>query len=157
MPNLFDQRLQAAATELIESGGVTDVRVLQGGSVITGVVGKHRVYIRRLTGGAKIEGECNCSERSPCVHVAAVSIAAEKNPTAETATLLRSPSTPQSNSIQQQRLLYLLGPKSPGAELSVFVGQPGNAQPFAFRSSLGGGGFPRYVEAADKEILKALA
>ena len=39
----------------------------------------------------------------------------------------------------------------------MFVGQSGNAQPFAFRSSLGGNGFPRYVEAADKEILKALA
>jgi superfamily II DNA or RNA helicase len=157
MPNLFDQRLQAAATELIESGGVTDVRVLQGGNVITGVVGKHRVYIRRLAGGAKIEGECNCSERSPCVHVAAVSIAAEKNPTAQTATSPRSPATPQSNSVQQQRLLYLLSPKSPGAQLAVFVGQSGNAQPFAFRSSLGGSGFPRYVEASDKDILKALA
>ena len=157
MPNLFDQRLQAAAIELIENGGVTDVRVLQGGNVITGVVGKHRVYIRRLADGAKIEGECNCSERSPCVHVAAVSMAAEKSPTGQTAASPRSTATPQNNSAQQQRLLYLLSPKSSGAQLEVFVGQPGNAQPFAFRSSLGGSGFPRYVEASDKEILKALA
>src|ERR1700722_6089990 len=108
MPNLFDQRLEAAATQLIESGGVTDVRVLQGGNVITGVVGKHRVYIRRLAGGVKIEGECNCSERSPCVHVAAVSLAAEKSPPGQTAASPRSPATPQNNSVQQQRLLYLL-------------------------------------------------
>ena len=157
MPNLFDQRLEAAAAQLIESGGVTDVRVLQGGNVITGVVGKHRVYIRRLAGGAKIEGECNCSERSPCIHVAAVAIAAEKNPTAQTATAPRGPAASPGNSVQQQRLLYLLSLESAGAQLSVFVGQPNNAQPFAFRSSLGGNGFPRYVEPADKEILKALA
>ena len=163
MSNLFDQPLAAAATQLIESGGVTDVRILQGGNVITGVVGKHRVYIRRLAEGGKIEGECNCNERSPCVHVAAVVIAAEKNPTAPIPAAHASAATSPNSPAQQQRLLYVLspgisGPPGPrGAQLSVFVGQPANAQPFAFRSSLGGSGFPRYVEAADKEILKALS
>jgi len=153
MSNPFDPRLEAAATRLIESGGVTDVRILQGGSVITAVVGKHRVYIRRLAGGGKIEGECNCSERSPCVHVAAAVIAAEKTPAAQAPTSARGPATSSGSSVQQQRLLYLL---SPGIQVSVFVGQSGSAQPFAFRSSLGGNGFPRYVDAADREILKAL-
>jgi superfamily II DNA or RNA helicase len=153
MPNHFDQRLEAAATQLIESGGVTDVRVLQGGGVITGVVGKHRVYVRRLAGGGKIEGECNCNERSPCVHVAAVVIAAEKSPTAQAPATRAGAATSSNSPAQQQRLLYVLSP----GQISVFVGQPANAQPFTFRSSSGGNGFPRYVEAADKEILKALS
>ena len=158
MSNLFDSRLEAAATQLIAAGGVTDVRVLQGGGVVTGVVGKHRVYIRRLAGGSKIEGECNCSERSPCVHVAAVTLAAEKNPAAPASGPQRSPIASQGSAIQQQRLLYLLGPAASGVQIDVFVGQPGGsgAQPFAFRSSSGDNGFPRYVEAADKEILKRL-
>jgi superfamily II DNA or RNA helicase len=78
---IFGERLHGAATQLVDSGSVTDARILQGGAVVTGVVGKHRVYIRRASvagGGWKIEGECNCSERSPCVHVAAVLIAAER-------------------------------------------------------------------------------
>src|SRR5581483_11467355 len=141
MSNLFDPRLEAAATQLIESGGVTDVRILQGGSVITGVIGKHRVYIRRLAGGGKIEGECNCSERSPCVHVAAAVIAAEKTPATRAPTPTRGPTTSSGSPVQQQRLLYLLSPAPP--QVSVFVGQSGSAQPFAFRSSSGGNGFPR--------------
>jgi superfamily II DNA or RNA helicase len=83
---IFGERLYGAAAQLVDSGSVTDARVLQGGAVVTGVVGKHRVYIRRagVTGGtSKIEGECNCSERSPCVHVAAVLIAAERGGTAQ--------------------------------------------------------------------------
>jgi superfamily II DNA or RNA helicase len=161
MPSLFDPfdpRLEAAATQLIANGGVTDVRILQGGGVVTGVVGKHRVYIRRLAGSGKIEGECNCNERSPCVHVAAVVIAAEKNPAAQPSSPQRGPVGSPGSPVQQQRLLYLLKPKLPlGIQVDVFVGQPGGAQPFAFRSSLGGEGFPRYVEATDKLILKELA
>ena len=158
MSNLFDSRLEAAATQLIAGGGVTDVRILQGGGVVTGVVGKHRVYIRRLAGGSKIEGECNCNERSPCVHVAAVALAAEKSPAAQPSGPPRSPVASQASPVQQQRLLYLLGPIASGIQVDVFVGQPGGngAQPFAFRSSSGANGFPRYVEAADKAILKRL-
>ena len=160
MTSLFDPRLEAAATQLIAAGGVTDVRILQGGGVITGVVGKHRVYIRRLAESGKIDGECNCNERSPCVHVAAAVLAAEKNPTSEVPAARRSVATSPSGTAQQQRLLYLLSPGNPGSrriQLAVFVGQPGNAQPFAFRSSSGNNEFPRYVEASDKEILKALS
>jgi superfamily II DNA or RNA helicase len=83
---IFGERLHSAAAQLVDSGSVTDARILQGGAVVTGVVGKHRVYIRRAGvagGGSKIEGECNCSERSPCVHVAAVLIAAERGGTAQ--------------------------------------------------------------------------
>jgi superfamily II DNA or RNA helicase len=153
----FDSRLEAAATQLIANGGVTDVRILQGGGVVTGVVGKHRVYIRRLAGGGKIEGECNCSERSPCVHVAAVTIAAQKNPTTQPAGPQRGSMSSPVSAARQQRLLYLFKPRFGGVQVEVFVGQGAGAQPFAFRSSLGGEGFPRYVEAVDKVILKELA
>jgi len=57
---IFDERLYGAAERLVENGSVLDVRILQGGSVITGVVEaeqpanqpaiKHRVYIRRSNG-----------------------------------------------------------------------------------------------------------
>lgn len=143
---------------MTDTPAVTDIRILQGGAVITGVVGKHRVYIRRLAGGSKIEGECNCNERSPCAHVAAVVLAAEKSPGAQApATAPRAANAAgPNNSAQQQRLLYLLDNSAQGVRLSVWVGQQGNVQPFALRSSLGGDAFPRYVESADKEILKAI-
>jgi superfamily II DNA or RNA helicase len=150
---LFGQSLYSAAVGLVESGGVREVRILQGGTVVTGVVGKHRVYIRRP--GGRLEGECNCHERSPCVHVAAVAIAAEQNtaapaPTTQHQDLRHDPG-------QQQRLCYLLGP---GPHVSVWVGrsidQGNSLQPFEFRSSLGSNAFPRYVAAVDKEILESL-
>jgi superfamily II DNA or RNA helicase len=93
--------LYDAAQRLIDGGCVLDVRVLQAGCVVTGVVGdepssgaggiKHRVYIRRpavnqaerLQGrdldDPRIEAECSCAERSLCAHIAAVSIAATSN------------------------------------------------------------------------------
>jgi superfamily II DNA or RNA helicase len=61
----------------VEGGGARDVRILQAGAVVTGVVGNARVYIRRSNG--KLEGECSCNERGVCVHVVAVSIAAERS------------------------------------------------------------------------------
>src|SRR6202789_3399556 len=86
----FDTQQYATAQRLVDIGCVSDVRILQGGSVVTGITGAdpqtqqgaagHRVYIQyRNTDGLKIEGECGCGERSPCVHVAAVAIAAAKS------------------------------------------------------------------------------
>ncbi|MDB6010115.1 MAG: hypothetical protein JWL65_2365 [Gammaproteobacteria bacterium] len=165
-----------------------EVRILQDGSVVTGVVGKHRVYIRRLrgVGGSwKIEGECNCSERSPCAHVAAVLIAAEGRAAgtgvaarggtgigadagaggagsfAQRSTAAATRGAPA----VQQRLLYLLNKTPHGLRVSAWVGQSAPAtsrtatdtvSPFTIRSSLGGADFPRYVEPGDKEILRAL-
>jgi superfamily II DNA or RNA helicase len=217
---VFGERLYGAAAELVAGGSVTDVRVLQGGSVVTGVVGKHRVYIRRACvggggggGGGKIEGECNCSGRSPCVHVAAALIAADSAGTAPggagrsagvgtgigsgagvstsagvgvgsgagngagvgfgpdvgAATFAQRPTATRGSPAQQQRLLYLLNTAARGLRITVWVGQsgprgptrygtsPNTAQPFSLRSSLGGTDFPRYVDASDKEILKALS
>ena len=196
------ERLYGAAAELAASGVVTDVRILQGGGVVAGVVGKHRVYIRRASvagGGWKIEGECNCSERGICVHVAAVLIAAERglgaagrsagvganagvgtntSTLADVGTSLNAamdagarplthrPTAPRSEPAHQQRLLYLLDMAAQALRISVWVAQSGSRRatsqsapdivhPFALRSSQGID-FPRYVDASDKEILKAL-
>ena len=150
MRELFGQSLYSAAVGLVEGGGVREVRVLQGGTVITGVVGKHRVYVRRPAGNARLEGECNCNEHNPCVHVAAVVIAAAQNTATPTPTTQHP--GPRQDPGQQQRLLYLLGP---GPRVSVWVGQGNSLQPFEIRSSLGSGAFPRYVTPIDKEILQA--
>ena len=227
---VFGERLYGAAAELVASGSVTDVRVLQGGSVVTGVVGKHRVYIRCASGGAggwKIQGECNCSERSPCVHVAAALIAADSGGTAPgaagrsagvgigigsgarvgtnnsagigvgpgvgnsagvgvgpgadnsagvgdgpnvgAAPSAQRPTATRGSPAQQQRLLYLLNRAAHGLRIAVWVGQsgprgparygttPNTVHPFALRSSLSDTDFPRYVDATDKEILRALS
>jgi superfamily II DNA or RNA helicase len=82
----FGDVLYGAAERLVEDGSVVEVRVLQAGNVVTGIVDargdgggaairpmKYRVYIRDRS---KLEGECSCGAREPCVHVAAVSIAA---------------------------------------------------------------------------------
>jgi superfamily II DNA or RNA helicase len=76
--------LYSAAQRIVQEGRVLDVRILQAGNVVTGIVGadaaeaheprKFRVYIRNTT--AKMEGECSCGQRGICVHVAAVSIVA---------------------------------------------------------------------------------
>lgn len=104
---MFGERLYSAAEQLVAGGAVLDIRILQGGAVVTGVVGtgpqanqpaaRYRVYIRRSNnmtssgaaeqgnadGFRKIEGECSCTQRSPCVHVAAVSIAAATSAAAQ--------------------------------------------------------------------------
>src|SRR5580700_3630526 len=76
----FDAPLRGAAQQLIDRGGVSDVRVLQNGRVVTGIAGdRQRVYVQYQRAGAPtIEGECSCGERSPCVHVAAVVMTAAK-------------------------------------------------------------------------------
>jgi len=171
----FGERLCGEAEQLIARGNVREVRVLQGGAVITGVVDSARVYIRRGTG--KLEGECSCRERSPCVHVAAVTLAAEAAPASNTPQPAAAPRwsvTPSPSSTpQQQRLFYLLARASSGIQVSVWIAQvarashqliPDSSHPFAARisqmgtgSPTGPAGFPRYVEPADKDILKTLA
>src|SRR6266436_5373136 len=76
----FDAPLRSAAQQLIDLGGVSDVRVLQNGRVVTGIAGdRQRVYVQYQRAGAlTIEGECSCGEPSPCVHVAAVVMTAAR-------------------------------------------------------------------------------
>jgi superfamily II DNA or RNA helicase len=188
----FDELLYSTAEWLVDSGCVHDVRILQAGSVVTGIVSvdqhggirkaTQRVYIRRTNGTA--EGECSCGERSPCVHVAAVSIAATRSKSEPAAvphraaiepSLQRSANEPGRGApARQQRLYYLLArpeAEAPGLrasgefQVSLWVGQtvpggeriqPDTACPFAPRPTQGSAEFPRYVDPQDRETIKAL-
>jgi superfamily II DNA or RNA helicase len=151
----------------VEAGGTRDVRILQAGAVVTGVVGNARVYIRRSNG--KVEGECSCSERSPCVHVVAASIAAEKSTSTTVptpASRLTGPAAARASAVsstsaaalaRQQRLCYLLT-RSPtgGLQITVWIGQDGTHL-FSLRPPPGGSDYPRYVQPDDRGILRALS
>lgn len=209
-PTDDDGALNRAAEELVAQGRVTDVRILQGGKVITGVIlppaqistgpdastggdrSRQRVYIRHpgasLTTATHVhrmqspQAECSCGARNLCVHVIAVSIAAERGsePDADSRSGASVPvartSGARNAAAAQQRLYYLLEADgaledqcgSRGAtgclRLSIWVGQsaagtpamtPGTAQPFTARSS--SGAHPRYVDEQDKEVLRLLA
>ncbi|MGH8140263.1 MAG: SNF2-related protein [Steroidobacteraceae bacterium] len=212
LQDVFGELLYRSAERLIEIGCVLDVRILQAGSVVTGIVaadadrrtGNYRVYIRYHTGrrscgapntkasqnpprqdsnGRTMEGDCSCGELSPCVHVAAVSITAEKQAlaaipaprrSAVEPSLQLSAAAPTRSSPQQQRLYYVLEKSrletagrraARGIQISAWVGQTmwgsesiriDSLHTFAARSSPGSGDFPRYVDPRDKEILKAL-
>jgi hypothetical protein len=190
LQKVFDARLYDAAHRLVDEGCVFDVRILQSGRVVTGIAralndqtARHRVYIRyRSMDDRTIDGECSCGERSPCVHVAAVWIAATKNlvkdPHNHRKELDPLPQLPQDASARnppaQQRLCYLFA--MPGVEepefndtrefhLSVWVAETrvgsrriqAGACAFSPRTHDGNGEYPRYVDAQDREILKALA
>jgi superfamily II DNA or RNA helicase len=162
--DVFGDPLYAAGEQLVSAGSVREVRILQGGGVLTGVVGTARVYIRRAAG--KIEGECSCAERGPCSHVVAVAIAAETTgpmpaPGAPRAIADTSPRPSPARNLagQSQRLLYRLERTSNGIQVSAWVAQSAveNLHPFVVRASAGGAEFPRYVNDSDRNILQALA
>jgi superfamily II DNA or RNA helicase len=132
--------LYSAGERVIQSGSVLEVRVLQGGNVITGIVGadaaeaqrvaKFRIYIRRQA--AQLLGECSCGERGLCAHVAAVSIVAattggRQSPVedARAARPLQAAAAAQSTPAQQ--LCYLLenltSDRSGEFRVSVWVAQ----------------------------------
>jgi superfamily II DNA or RNA helicase len=182
LQRIFDAPLRRAAQQLIDHGGVSDVRILQNGRVVTGIAGdRQRVYIQyQRAGTPTIEGECSCGEPSSCVHVAAVAMAAAKFLDAPMADDRRtgmdlgtgrdrSPHPPES-ALQRaaplrQSLCYLIEPDAVrGLKLSAWVTQTsagsGHVQseacPFALRSPDGGKNYPRYVDARDRKILDAL-
>jgi superfamily II DNA or RNA helicase len=176
----FDAPLRRAAQQLIDVGGVSDVRVLQNGRVVTGIAGdRQRVYVQYQRAGAPtIEGECSCGERSPCVHVAAVVMTAAKISGApatddrRTGTDLSTGSDPsppegalQRGAPLRQSLCYLIEPDAVrGLRLSAWVTQTlaggGHVQsgacPFALRIPDGSKDYPRYVDARNRGIIDAL-
>src|SRR5258708_10707405 len=81
LQNTFDAPLRSAAQQLIDLGGVSDVRVLQNGRVVTGIAGdRQRVYVQYQRAGAPIiEGDCSCGERRPCRQLVSVRVAAAKS------------------------------------------------------------------------------
>lgn len=176
----FGEPVLAAARQLVSGGAVGELRVLQAGIVVTGVVNadaKHRVYIRRAGSPGELRiaaAECSCGNDERCVHVAAVTIAAVEQPQSS------APSRPATNTTQapapvtapglqlQQRLFYVLqtvgNDRERELQLSVWVAQltpgsqkiaRGSANPFVARTT-GGSEFPRYVDSEDRQILPGL-
>jgi superfamily II DNA or RNA helicase len=172
---IFDAPLRRAAQQLIDLGGVSEVRVLQGGRVVTGVAGdRRRVYVQYQGADARtFEGECSCGEPSPCVHVAAVLMSAGKILGSPADSRLRGtvplPPPPlhaaERSAPLRQALCYLIEPTAGGGlRLSTWVTQTlmasGHSQigacPFAPRTSDGSRDYPRYVDVCDRDILEAL-
>jgi superfamily II DNA or RNA helicase len=181
LQRIFDAPLRSAAQQLIDLGGVSDVRVLQNGRVVTGIAGdRQRVYVQYQRAGAQtIEGECSCGERSPCVHVAAVVMTAAKIsgvPATDDRRTMdlstgRDPSLwPPESALHRgaplrQSLCYLIEPDAVrGLHLSAWVTQTlagsGHVQsgacPFSLRIPDGSKDYPRYVDPRDRAILDAL-
>jgi superfamily II DNA or RNA helicase len=165
---LFDAPLIQAARALLDGGGVSQVRVLQNGRVITGIAGDaQRVYVQVHSAGTpSIDGECSCNEHSPCVHVAAVvmaaSLSAEGSSASRPAAAV-SPSRPVENASVQgpptQQLRYLVEPQGAGGcQITVWVTQTDTrTHLFAPRISEETREYPRYVDAQDRQILASLA
>jgi superfamily II DNA or RNA helicase len=181
MPTDIDAPLRHAAQQLIDRGGVSDVRVLHDGRTVTGIAGEgRRVYVQYGSADPlSFEGECSCGERSPCVHVAAVVMSASTHLNAaasdrgRSAVALPPPPTHgrQHDAPTQQLLRYLIEPNTGrGLRLSTWVTQTETqtptsmageseqiaAWPFAPKTSEGNRHYPRYVEACDRHILEAL-
>ncbi len=170
----FDATLQVAARRLIAGGGVSDVRVLQEGRVVTGIAGdRQRVYVQYpQAGAATFDGECSCGGPTPCVHIAAVLLSAAPRSGAPTGAgprlavsqPARSAYALEPGTIAGQSLCYLIEPGGEGgAWLSVWVRQSpehgqtlSTLQPFAPRASAASGTHPRYVDAADRALLDTL-
>jgi hypothetical protein len=130
MPTDIDAPLRHAAQQLIDRGGVSDVRVLHDGRTVTGIAGEgRRVYVQYGSADPlSFEGECSCGERSPCVHVAAVVMSASTHLNAaasdrgRSAVALPPPPTHgrQHDAPTQQLLRYLIEPRAQ----ALHVGDP---------------------------------
>jgi superfamily II DNA or RNA helicase len=171
---IFDAPLYREAQQLIDLGGVSDVRVLQGGRVVTGIAGdRQRVYVQyQGVDGQSFEGECSCGELSPCVHVAAVVMTAGKILSASADNRLRGSvplappptHTAERSATLRQVLCYLIEFTAGRGRLSTWVTQAmmtsGHVQsgafPFVPRATDGSRDYPRYVDLCDREILEAL-
>ena len=162
--HLFGAPLVQAARTLIDASGVSQLRVLQNGRVVTGIANGQRVYVQiQSAGPPRIEGECSCNERSPCVHVAAVVMAATPSAqgSARPAPAVPPPRPVDTAGVQgpsTQQLRYLLEPRDAGTcQLTVWVTQADTrTHLFAPRASEGTRDYPRYVDPQDRQILASL-
>lgn len=154
----LEERLLRAAEGLVDAGCVSEVRVHQKGSVITGIVReeplaavhgrRHRVYIRRANGSSELQAECSCGAVGICVHAAAVSLAAsspaqERPPPAGHPALSARLHAPGADAglraarAAPQQLLYLLesdaaSTQAPGRgipQLTIWIGAATAARP----------------------------
>ncbi len=164
---ILGDRLADAAQQLVDAGSISRLRVLQDGEVVTGVAdGSARVYVRYSAQAPHMQAECSCGAHSPCVHAAAVALAAAQSTSQPTIAL--SPASQPSRSstgTAAQQLFYLCDAAAGALRVSVWVGQlaagsrrrPENLCVFAQRIGAGSGDLPRYVTADDVDILRALA
>jgi superfamily II DNA or RNA helicase len=164
----FDAGVQAAAKRLLDANDISDVRVLQNGSVVTGMAGSHRVYIRyrrpaKNFGDFAMDGECSCQERNPCAHLAAVAIMAARQGEAHAADA-RSTRLDDAPRSARQGLCYVLDEFDGTCRLSVWVARiapgrrevAGGASLFSRRPTEASDELPRYVNAEDRAILESL-
>lgn len=173
---LFGATLARAAQTLIDNGAVSQLRVLQNGRIITGLVDNvQRVYVQvHSSGTPRVDGECGCNASSPCVHVAALVMAAStisrESPAARPIGTVTPPRPDEGGAApgaSTQKLLYSIqaaGATGP-CQLTVWVSHaapdpaahtPRRAQPFAARPAAGTRDYPRYVDPQDRQILSAL-
>ena len=177
---LFEEHLYRTAKKLVEEGRIAELRVLDTGRVVTGVVHggavtsgapKHRVYIRRASAAAKPDGECSCGERASCIHVAAVLIAAAGNASSNRTVTERPALAQRRSAANEQRLYYVfdapaLRIEGAAFDVSIWVAQTHpdgkriatqSACLFSPRASSDtADSMPRYVDAADKQVMQHL-
>lgn len=158
-----------------------DVRLLQAGRIVTGIVDEqsraHRVYVQRPQGARSddFEAECTCAEPGPCTHVAAVCLAAAQltpgvTPASRPLGVVQT-GAPRTISTQRQCLYYLFEEHASAEGLassmrvSIWIGpkiassKPLDAAalvPFALRATDRSDEFPRYVDETDKIIIRSL-
>jgi SNF2 family DNA or RNA helicase len=159
------ESLHELGQALERAGSVRDMRILQGGQVATGAViaepdgTKHRVYIRRVAGANSLHGECSCGS-GPCVHIAAVAVAAFAGTSATPAAgnALSSATSRPTATGAPQFLCYVLDTDANGTvTIALWVTQAcADAVPFNAASARREGIYPRYVTAEDRSLLDAL-
>jgi hypothetical protein len=174
---LGDARIDAAEA-LLAQGGSVEIRSLQEGRVVTGLVHSptsrtERVYIQQSLHG--IDGECSCEDAFNCVHVAVVLVHALQQVVAENCSAVSRSATGASTgrmpreAVPMQQLYYLLEPSAQQDRsvaqicqliLSLYVGHVDDrgemtAQRFNARPGPDGS-FPRYVHEDEKPIVQGL-
>ena len=177
----FSSSLLNEARRLLDSGEVMSPDVSRNGEVITSLVnhsGKraYRAYVRvedPVEGPVAIRGECSCSRRGNCEHVAAVLLRALGNeqglagdgPVKSLSETIKAVSTSEVYPTDvQQRLLYQLFPDSEeGCGITVEVasarllksGGFGSRRPYQ-PGWVARGVPPRFLLRIDRELLAEL-
>ena len=177
----FSSSLLNEARRLLDSGEVMSPDVSRNGEVITSLVNQsgkraYRAYVRiddPVEGPVAIRGECSCSRRGNCEHVAAVLLRALGNeqglagdrPVQSLSETVKARSTSEVYPADvQQRLLYQLFPDSEdGCGITVEVasarllksGGFGSRRPYQ-PGWLARGVPPRFLLRIDRELLAEL-
>jgi len=177
------RELVARARVLADADGLESPLVQRGGELVTALIrglGRKplRVYvrIREQPQGVRIEGECTCSQRRNCLHVAAVLLKALEWEQPDVGSPLLAghegasgtgpgAEPPEPEAAGLPRLVYLLSPNlgaEPGVRIETFAVRGGlgaasrEARPYTPAWALRGVP-PRFLSEADLTILRDLA